>query len=776
MNSFLQFDQGTKIGDFVIEKYLGAGAFKMVYQADNNGFGISNKYPRKVALSIPHIQDNESRTLLKRECDTQKTLVHKNIVRMYGFEEIAGRFFSITEVAIGEPLNDLLKKNGHFPLDKAVDVIKQVGNALDYAHDGLAIHRDIKPSNMVMAEDGTVKVLDFGLARLMAHSHYKAATGLGTVAFMAPEQFSGATGFNADLWALGVTFYQLITNTHPFINSSEAELIRCILYEKPVLESIEIDDFDPKLAGIMRKILEKDPAKRYQRAADFVADLEAILRHAAAVSKTEGEIEVLLRAHFPLLFINTHEETRVLESLRKIHTTIDTKKELGFYLWKSTTGLIAPNGTVLPNSSGDPVAAIKYMVESSQMGMYVFLDIHRHFTPVIVRLVRDAIWTVKRARKSLVFISPVLGLPAELQSDATYIFYDTPEMDDLKKAIDSLQAELSSSKTEMVDSVVKEGLARAVAGLTGFEAERVLRRTYLNNKGFNHGCIKETLQQKKQIIRKAGILEFFESDQSFDSIGGLFLLKEWFHKRRQAFSVEGARFGLQPPRGVVLVGVPGCGKSLSAKALAGEWNTAIVRLDLGKIFNKYLGASEANLRKALHTAETVSPCILWIDELEKAFGGVGNKNDNGLSQRIFGIFLDWLSEKKSPVFVVATANDINRLPSEFTRKGRFDEIFFVGLPPDDERRQIFSIHIAKTGRQCKDYNLDALVNLSKGFTGAEIAESVTAGLYRSFEDGERVLTTEDIAVSLQETKPISRTRHKDITNLIAWARSNARPA
>jgi SpoVK/Ycf46/Vps4 family AAA+-type ATPase len=288
--------------------------------------------------------------------------------------------------------------------------------------------------------------------------------------------------------------------------------------------------------------------------------------------------------------------------------------------------------------------------------------------------------------------------------------------------------------------------------------------------------MQEALTQKRQMIKKSHILEFCSPFEGFSQVGGLNNLKEWFNKRREAYSAKGIRFGLQPPKGVVLVGVPGCGKSLCAKALAKEWGVPLLRLDLGKIFNKFLGASEANLRKSLHVAESVSPCILWIDELEKAFSGLGQSSGGGLMQRIFGIFLDWLSEKKSPVFVVATANDINRLPAEFLRKGRFDELFFVDLPNERERKEIFDVHIKDIDRESEEFDLDLLVKKSHAYTGAEIRESVISALYRAFQENERELRSDDIIVGLADIKPIARTRQREIAAMQRWAQVNARPA
>ncbi len=763
---------GQQLGDFRLDARLGRGAFKVVYAATNRN-AAGNGYPERVAVCIPHYQDAEARQLLEHELHVLQTLSHGAIVEVYGLVEADSTFFLVMELVEGQPLNQRLAERGPLPLAEAVDLVRQVGEALDYAHDGLAIHRDIKPGNLMLRADGRAKILDFGLARLMAHSQHKASTRVGSVAYMAPEQFEGATGLNSDLWALGVTFFQLVTNVLPFPARDEAALVHQILYEAPDLSPVEGRDFDPRLVRVLRKVLEKDPEKRYVRAADFVADLQAVLRHAAALGHLEGDIEIHLRAHFPLLYVYTHEEDRALAALGRVRDVMAADRPLELLVWSETNGLRNRAGQLVGRQTGrDPVAALQAAIESRQEAIYVFLDMHRHFTPVTVRLIRDCVWTVKRQRKSLVFISPDLRLPEELRSDTTLILFDVPGMPDLQELGDALAAESGQS----LDGELRERLARALLGLTQREAERALRRGFLRQRGWTDACVAEVLAEKEQIVRKEGILEFRRPDVSFADVGGLERLKAWFTERRQAFSPEGRRFGLRLPRGAVLAGVPGCGKSLSAKALAADWNVPLLRLDLGRVYRSLLGQSEANLRRALHTAEQVSPCVLWIDELEKAFSGLGQTNDSGVTQRLFGTFLTWMEERQSPVFVVATANDIGRLPPEFTRKGRFDEVFFVDLPGPAERRSIFAVHLRRRKRTAEGFDLEALVQASEQYSGAEIEESVISGLYRAFDDQMRPLTTDDVVRGLGEMIPLARSRADPLNAIRHWAAVNARPA
>jgi AAA+ superfamily predicted ATPase len=763
---------GRTLAGFRVERLLGRGAFKAVYAAANLD-AAGNGWPAEVALCISHVQDGEARELLRNELNVVRMLRHPGIVREFGIVEADGLLIAVMELVKGNTLAEALAARGPFPLDSAIEIIRQVGEALDYAHAGLAIHRDIKPANLMLQPDGAVKILDFGLARLMAHSQYRANTRVGSVAYMAPEQFEGAAGLNADLWGLGVTFYQLVTNTLPFVARDDASLLRQILYEPPDLEPMQSESFDPRLARVVAKVLQKDSEKRYQTAAEFVADLRAVQRHAATVNHLEGRIEIHLRAHFPLICLQTFEEDRALASLLRVREAMSARKEVELFVWSETAGLRARDGRLVAEDTiGDPAIALEHVFQDPREAIYVFLDIHRHFTPVTIRLIRDAIWTVKRSRKSLVFVSPSPVVPEELAADATLLFYPPPDLSELESVVETVARDAG---VPPADGETRETLARALLGFTSREAERVLRRGLERHGGFNADCAREALVEKEQAVRKEGLVEFCRTDLGFDAVGGLDRLKDWFARRQQAFDPAGRRFGLRPPRGVVLVGVPGCGKSLSAKALANAWGAPLLRMDLGRLYASRLGESEGRLRRALLLAEAVSPCVLWIDELEKAFSGLGQSLDSGVAKRLFGAFLTWLEDRAAPVFVAATANDIQRLPAEFTRKGRFDEVFFVDLPDEPARANVFRIHLRKRGRDPGKFDVAGLARASADFAGAEVEAAVVDALHHAFAAG-RDLLDEDLRRAVGETKPLSRTRPELIVNLRAWAQGNARPA
>ncbi|HZS42580.1 MAG TPA: AAA family ATPase, partial [Polyangia bacterium] len=320
----------------------------------------------------------------------------------------------------------------------------------------------------------------------------------------------------------------------------------------------------------------------------------------------------------------------------------------------------------------------------------------------------------------------------------------------------------------------REQLVDAALGLTKTEAENVLAKSIVRHKTFH---LPTVLSEKKHIIRKSGILEYYEATESLDEIGGLETLKEWLQKRRNAFTQHAREFGLPLPKGILLIGVPGCGKSLTAKAVGAAWQMPLLRLDVGKIFGGLVGASEENIRKAIKTAEAIAPAVLWLDEMEKGFSGTGSSNmsDGGTTSRVFGTFVTWLQEKTAPVFVIATANNVHQLPPELLRKGRFDEIFFVDLPSREERKAIYEIHVKKKKRDPAALDLHRLVEASPEFSGSEIEQAVVSALYDAF-DANADLSTDGLIASAREIVPLAVTMKEGIDAMREWAKTRARNA
>jgi len=349
----------------------------------------------------------------------------------------------------------------------------------------------------------------------------------------------------------------------------------------------------------------------------------------------------------------------------------------------------------------------------------------------------------------------------------------------LSELLDKIISDVKEFKqvTIELDDAGRERLIQAALGLTLGEAENVFAKIIVKDQRLSGEDVNEVFAEKQQIIRKSGLLEYYPTSESFAHIGGLSVLKEWLNKRATAFTHEAREFGLPAPKGILMLGVQGCGKSLCAKAVSTQWQLPLLRFDMGRMFGSLVGSSEENVRRAIAVAESVAPTILWVDEIDKAFAGSqgSGSSDGGTTARVFGTFLTWLSEKSAPVFVVATANDISQLPPELLRKGRLDEIFFVDLPRRDERIDVFRIHVQKRGRQPSAFDLEALADASKDFSGAEIEEGINSALYDAFYAKEE-LTTKHVLKALAETVPLARTMDEQISRLRSWAEGRARNA
>jgi SpoVK/Ycf46/Vps4 family AAA+-type ATPase len=376
-------------------------------------------------------------------------------------------------------------------------------------------------------------------------------------------------------------------------------------------------------------------------------------------------------------------------------------------------------------------------------------------------------------------ISPVLLLPPGLEKSMTPIDVPLPSAAELKRLLVNMITPLQHAKkiTAARDPRLLEKVTHASRGLTESEAENLYAKLIVSDKAFDARDLPLVVAEKKKLIRKSGLLEYYDFSESIEAVGGLDRLKAWLAQRGLAFSQQAREFGLPEPRGLLLLGVQGCGKSLAAKAAATLWNLPLLKLDVGKIFDAYLGSSERNIREAIRIAEAIAPNILWLDEIDKAFAGTASPHaaDAGTAARVFGTFLTWMQEKTVPVFVMATANTIAHLPPELLRKGRFDEIFFLDLPVASERTHIFQIHLRKRSRDPDQFALDRLAEHTAGFTGAEIEQVIISGLYRAFAEN-RDLEHADLALEIQETVPLSVTYQEQIEALRQWADKRARPA
>jgi len=490
----------------------------------------------------------------------------------------------------------------------------------------------------------------------------------------------------------------------------------------------------------------------------------------------QEELNILIQAQYPLIYLVTPEEERAEQAISKISDAHTEHRRI--FVWTVTHGVVEygqPRQMTLHNTVS-PEAALEWVMRQTEPGIYIFKDLHPFIDgAVVTRWLRDAIASFKNTQKVIILMSPIQQVPIELEKEVVVLDYPLPNLSELNQV---LSAQLQNTKTSRINTEAREKLLKAALGLTKDEAEKVYRKARVKSGRLTEKEVDIVLSEKKQLIRRNGILEYIEEDETLDSVGGLDELKIWLRQRSNAFTERAREYGLPQPKGMLILGVPGCGKSLIAKTTSRLWGLPLLRLDMGRVYDgSMVGRSEANLRNALKTAESISPAILFIDELDKAFaGGAGSgDSDGGTSNRIFGSFLTWMQEKTSPVFVMATANRVERLPGEFLRKGRFDEIFFVDLPTPQEKQDIFSIHLGKRRSEIGRFDLEQLAKISEGFSGAEIEQAIIAAMYDAFAQ-DREFTQLDIIAAIKATLPLSRTMIEQVTALRDWARQRARTA
>jgi AAA+ superfamily predicted ATPase len=489
--------------------------------------------------------------------------------------------------------------------------------------------------------------------------------------------------------------------------------------------------------------------------------------------------ELAVRARVPLIALITPEEQRA--EARIIRPVAEEWREGRIYSWSITHGYSAP-GEEEPGrdmTAPDPLAALEVVARHPEPALFVLKDFHRHLdsTPVVRRL-RELAMDLPPTGKHVVLLSPLLRPPEELEKEIHFIDLPPPDLEELGDLLDGIAAGLGEESHRIaLTPDGRERLLRAALGLTAAEAESVFARALVEDGRLTDDDLGLVLEEKKQAVRRSGILEFYEAEEGLEQVGGLEVLKAWLMKRYQAFTEDARAYGLPEPRGALLLGVQGCGKSLVAKAVSQAWRMPLLRLDVGRVFGKYIGESEAGIRNAIRTAEAVAPAILWIDEIEKGFAGAtADGHDTGVSARVLGTFLTWLQEKKKPVFVLATANSIRNLPPELLRKGRFDELFFVDLPGRAEREAILGVHLRKRRRDPACFDLQTLAEAAEGYTGAEIEQAINEALHDAYADGRREPTTADIRAALQEIVPLAVTMRESIQAMRRWAENRARQA
>jgi SpoVK/Ycf46/Vps4 family AAA+-type ATPase len=489
------------------------------------------------------------------------------------------------------------------------------------------------------------------------------------------------------------------------------------------------------------------------------------------------ELDTLVRARYPLVYLVSWEEQRldsILAELARSHGKT-------LFTWSVTRGLRREgSGRGAGTEARDPVEVLTAIEKLADPALVVLKDFHPFLNdPTVIRAMRELAHALKSTYTTVILLSPTLTIPTELEKEVTVLDVPLPnarELFQLLKEIVAVVRQGNRAVVELtkdnVDHIVKSAL-----GLTLAEAENAFAKAIAADGRLDERDVQLVLEEKRQVIRKSGLLEYYPADEKLANVGGLDSLKTWLARRGAAFSEAARKFGLPEPKGVLLLGVQGCGKSLTAKAIASTWKLPLLRLDMGRIFSGLVGSSEENLRRAIRVAESVAPAVLWVDEIEKGLSGSGasGQTDGGVTARVFGAMLTWLQEKTAPVFVVATANRIEALPPELLRKGRFDEIFFINLPALAERIEILGIHLARRGRVPASFDLPRLAALAEGFSGAELEQAIVSGLYDAFAEGKE-LEARHLERAIQETFPLATTMREDIDRLRAWARTRTRAA
>lgn len=470
------------------------------------------------------------------------------------------------------------------------------------------------------------------------------------------------------------------------------------------------------------------------------------------------EIDLLIRARYPILYVVTTEEERVEQVLLALS---DQRK---VYFWDFVEGFLQ-QGVDRAVGRNNPLQALEFVEKCSdqQPALFIFRDFHRFLEDVsVARKLRNLGRQLRSVPKNIILLAPRINLPPDLAEEVTIIEFNLPTYEELDAEIRRL---LPTATVEF------EELVKACQGLTMNRVRQALAKAIAKHGTLAEEDIELILEEKRQKIRQTQILDFYPTAAEISDIGGLDNLKDWLLRRGGAFSEQARRYGLPAPRGLLLVGVQGTGKSLSAKAIAHHWHLPLLRLDVGRLFGGLVGESEARTRQMIQLAEALSPCVLWLDEMDKAFGTSDRSGDSGTASRVLGTFLTWMAEKTAPVFIVATANDIDRLPPELLRKGRFDEIFFVGLPTQGERREIFLVHLNRLRpHQMRSYDLDRLAYETPEFSGAEIEQSLIEAMHSAFSE-QRDFTTEDIIEAVSQMIPLARTAQEQIQKLQDWAKS-----
>ena len=522
------------------------------------------------------------------------------------------------------------------------------------------------------------------------------------------------------------------------------------------------------------------------------------------MDKVLERLKVLIDSSTPIVVMETVEEVRAVRMVRTACSALN----LAAFEWTIASGLARcgtnPSGVVEAGAfdpggyrsgqvndiaesakalydSREPAKMLANLEGISVEAAFILKDLQRHMDePVVVRRLRDVGQKFATNRRTVILTAPKISIPPELASLVEFLELPLPDRQRLRQIIDEVLVRVSKTHTlqRRLDPAGIDGVAENLRGLTEEEAERAISQALVARYALCPETVTDVLEAKKALLKRSQMLDFVEASDTLASVGGLDNLKHFLAQRRGSWEEQARAFGLDPPRGVIILGVQGCGKSMCARAIAGEWKLPLVKFDTAAVYDKYIGETEKRIQKVFQVAEGLAPCVLWIDELEKVFAGSGPDSasaDAGVSSRLLASLLSWMQDRKAPVFVAATCNNVNALPPELIRKGRFDELFFVDLPSQAERKQIFGIQLTRRKRKPEDFHLDQVAAAARGFSGAEIESVVQTALYAAYSQKHQ-LTNQHLLEAIQSTVPLSATRAEEIAALRQWARQRAVPA
>ena len=538
---------------------------------------------------------------------------------------------------------------------------------------------------------------------------------------------------------------------------------------------------------------------------EYVIVREQVLTGQTDMDKVLDRLKVLIDSSTPIVVMETVEETRAVRMVRVACAALN----LAAFEWTIASGLARSGGGSVESSiergafvaggyragevndlaenakalydSREPAKMLANLEGISIEAAFILKDLHRHMDdPVVVRRLRDVGQKFATNRRTVVLTAPKISIPPELASLVEFLELPLPDRQRLRQMIDEVLVRISKTHTlqRRLEPSGLDAMAENLRGLTEEEAERAISQALVTRYALCPETVTDVLEAKKALLKRSEMLDFVEASDTLSSVGGLDNLKRFLAQRRGSWEDAARAFGLDPPRGVIILGVQGCGKSMCARAIAGEWKLPLVKFDTAAVYDKYIGETEKRIQKVFQVAEGLAPCVLWIDELEKVFAGSGPDSasaDAGVSSRLLASFLSWMQDRKAPVFVAATCNNVNALPPELIRKGRFDELFFVDLPSQSERQQVFAIQLTKRKRNPAEFALDQVATAAVGFSGAEIESVVQTALYAAYSQKQQ-LATQHLLEAIRSTVPLSTTRAEEIDALREWAEKRAVPA